>query len=156
MDPNRKYFFPVIGYNYRLTNIACAMLCAQLERFDEMIKKRREISDLYREGLGRVAGVNVQPSAEWAEPVTWLMSITVDPDRFGRDRDRTMECLGEQGIETRPFFIPIHRLPPYEMVPRITLPITESLSKTGINLPTFTSMGEDTVWEVVEALKALS
>ncbi len=43
VDPERRYYFPVTGYNFRLTNLACALLCAQLERKEEIIARRRQI-----------------------------------------------------------------------------------------------------------------
>src|SRR6516164_140891 len=51
MDPQRRYYFPVTGYNFRLTNVACALLCAQLERCDQILKRRTQIFSLYREHL---------------------------------------------------------------------------------------------------------
>lgn len=51
MDPDRRYYFPVIGYNYRLSNVACAILCAQLERQLELVERRRQIAARYAEQL---------------------------------------------------------------------------------------------------------
>ena len=113
MDPDRRYWFPVVGYNYRLTNVACALLCAQLERREAILARRRAICAAYRRKLEGVPGVGFQPVAPWAEPAPWLFSITVDAEAFGRTRDELMAALAAEGIETRPFFIPMHQLPPY-------------------------------------------
>ena len=56
MDPDRRYYFPVTGYNFRLTNLACALLCAQLERKDEILARRREIFRRYQENLQGIKG----------------------------------------------------------------------------------------------------
>src|SRR5262249_2986350 len=48
MDPERRFFFPVTGYNYRLTNLAAGLLCAQLERYETFLRRRTEIFRLYR------------------------------------------------------------------------------------------------------------
>ena len=61
MDPERRYYFPVTGYNYRLTNVACALLCAQLERSEFLIARRREIFAMYRELLDGIPGIQFQP-----------------------------------------------------------------------------------------------
>ena len=74
MDPERRYYFPIVGYNYRLTNVACALLCAQLERADEMVDARRALIDRYRQGLAGILGLAFQPVAEWADPAPWLFS----------------------------------------------------------------------------------
>jgi perosamine synthetase len=63
MDPERQYYFPITGYNFRLTNVACAMLCAQLERSEQIIERRRQIFSLYREMLTGIPGIGFQPFA---------------------------------------------------------------------------------------------
>jgi perosamine synthetase len=143
MDPERRYYFPIIGYNYRLTNLACAMLCAQLERRGEILERRRRIFEAYRARLEGIPGIGFQPVAQWAEPAHWLFCITVDSGRFGRTRDDLATLLAEQGIETRPFFVPLHQLPPFERRSRErgeTLPVTDRLAATGLNLPTFNAL----------------
>lgn len=157
MDPERRYFFPVIGYNFRLTNIACALLCAQLERAQALIARRKAICAGYRDRLQDIAGIGFQPVASWAEPTPWLFCITVDAARFGRDRDGLMQHLAAGGIETRPFFIPIHGLPPYreESEKRgYDLPVTVRLAAEGINLPTYTKLTEGDLDRICERIRA--
>ncbi len=156
VDPNRRYYFPVVGYNYRLTNVACAFLCAQLERADEIIARRRAIFDDYRGGLEGIPGIGFQPIAFWAEPAPWLFSITVDEAIFGRSRDDLIRLLEGRGIETRPFFYPVHLLPPYAVsmdTEGSSLPVTEHLAATGLNLPTFAAMQSSELEQVVEAVR---
>lgn len=153
MDPRRRYFFPVVGFNYRLTNVLCALLCAQLEKRVRLIQRRREIYSRYREHLKDISGVGLQPVAPWAEITPWLFCVTIDSDRFGRSRDEVIAVLEESRIETRPFFIPVHQLPPYSMPARpASLPETERLSAGGINLPTFTAMSDSQVDRVCDTL----
>jgi perosamine synthetase len=159
MDPKRRYFFPVTGYNFRLTNIACAFLCAQLERREQIVGRRRAIYALYRQLLAGAPGIGLQPNAPWAQLSPWLFSVTVDADKFGRTRNETMEELAKLGIETRPFFIPLHSLPPFREGSRArgeNLPVTERLAATGINLPTFSTMTDAEVRTVVGALRSLA
>jgi perosamine synthetase len=155
MDPRRRYFFPVIGYNYRLTNVACAILCAQLERWPEISERRGRVFAKYRELLSAVDGIGLQPAAEWATPAPWLFCITVDEGRFGVSRDQLAAALEAAAIETRPFFFPLHRLPPYEHGPGAgrPLPVTDHLAQTGMNLPTFSRMTESDVERVVSAIQ---
>jgi perosamine synthetase len=142
MDPHRRYFFPVVGYNYRLTNVACALLCAQVERRQELLQRRLAIFDRYRRQLQGVPGLGLQPVAPWAQMTPWLFCITIDKTNFGRDRENLVSLLDEQRIETRPFFIPIHQLPPYATNPSLAFPETERLSAVGLNLPTYTGMSD--------------
>ena len=76
---------------------------------------------------------------------------------FGRSRDEVMAALAEQGIETRPFFIPLHMLPPFREITRarcVELSITEELGRTGINLPTYSTMTVNAVERVIMAIKS--
>jgi perosamine synthetase len=143
MDPERRYYFPVTGYNFRLTNIAAAILCGQLERSDDMLGRRRRIFTLYRDLLEDIPGIGFQPVAPWAEPAPWLFCVTVDSDEFGMTRDQLMQVLAQRGIETRPFFIPLHTLPPFREGARYRgefLPVTDHLGQAGLNLPTFPAL----------------
>ena len=144
MDPSRRYYFPVTGYNFRLTNIACALLCAQLERSEELMAKRQAVFDGYRELLEGVQGIAYQPIAEWATPTPWLFSILVDEKAYGRSRDELITYLMSHGIETRPFFVPIDTLPPFREQSRArgdSLPVTGRIAAYGMNLPTYAGLG---------------
>jgi perosamine synthetase len=153
MDPNRRYYFPIVGYNYRLTNISAALLCAQLERAADILAWRRKIFQGYRDRLLDESGLGFQPRADWAEPAPWLFCLTVDEAVFGRSRDDLVEALDGEGVETRPFFIPLHTLPPYRDDNREThLPVTDKLARSGLNLPThrsITSRNLDRICDVV-------
>jgi perosamine synthetase len=156
MDPNRRYFFPIIGYNFRLTNVAAAMLCAQLERSDKLLKRRRDIYELYQSELGNLPGLHMQPKAGDVELGPWLFSMLVDEDQAGVSRDELMRRLDERGIETRPFFIPIHGLPAYAAATRergTRLPVTDRLAVRGINLPTFSNLADEQVRFVCDQIK---
>jgi perosamine synthetase len=145
MDPERRYYFPVTGYNFRLTNVACALLCAQLERRDEIIARRRQLYARYGELLADVPGIGFQPVAAWAEVTPWLFCITIDEDVYGRKRDELIQHFNLHGVETRPFFLALHRLPPFreESLKRNeNLPCTDLLSRQGMNLPTYSALSD--------------
>jgi perosamine synthetase len=155
VDPKRRYYFPVTGYNFRLTNVACAILCAQLERSEKLLQRRREIFARYQELLRHVPGIGFQPTASWATISPWLFCITVDEKKFGSSRNELMRELEERGIETRPFFIPLHRLPPFREGSSKRgehLPVTDALGDGGINLPTHTFMKEEEIHEVARVI----
>lgn len=142
LDPSRRYFFPITGYNFRLTNVACALLCAQLERFDGIIAERHRVFAAYRDRLEGTAGIGFQPVASWAVPAPWLFCITVDEHAYGRSRDELMALLAEDGIDSRPFFIPLHQLPPFQggRLSTSSLPCAEQLGASGLNLPTYAAL----------------
>ena len=142
MDPAHRYYFPIVGYNYRLTNVACAMLCAQLERLPALLADRQRVFDGYRERLEGIEGIGFQPVADWASPAPWLFCITVDPATFGCNRDALAGALADAGIETRPFFHPLHTMPPYANSRSTGLAVTERVAQSGLNLPTSAMVGE--------------
>ena len=156
MDPNRRYYFPVVGFNYRMTNVAAAIACAQLARADEMLDARRAIYARYDRAVAELPGLVAQPQQPWATISPWLYPLLV-PAGAG-ERDRLIDALAGHGVETRPFFIPIHRLPPYlDDSGRLLadLPVTDRLSSEGFNLPTSSSLTPDEVGQVVAALAAV-
>lgn len=156
MDPARRYYFPVTGHNFRLTNVACAILCAQIERRDAIVDRRRGIFDTYRSGLAGIPGIGFQPVAEWAVPAPWVFCVTVDPNAYGRTRDELAERLDAQGIETRPFFIPLNTLPPFRedaLRRGDPVPVAEALGGSGLNLPTFGGLTRDDQARVIDAVR---
>ena len=155
MDPNRRYYFPITGYNFRLTNLACAILCAQMERKETILSQRRALCERYNQKLRSIPGVGLQPVAEWAEISPWMYSCTIDPDEFGGTRDELMASLAEKNIETRPMFISLHTLPPFRELSRKRnehLPVTDRLSESGIILPTYNTLSEADQDRVVGAI----
>jgi perosamine synthetase len=157
MDPARRYYFPVTGYNFRLTNVACAILCAQMERREAIVERRRDIFDKYRSGLEGVPGIGLQPVADWAIPAPWLFCITVDPHAYGRTRQELVDMLDAEGIETRPFFIPLNTLPPFRKGSRgLDVPVAESLGESGLNLPTFGGLTHDAQARVIDAVRGFA
>lgn len=158
MDSNRRYHFPVVGFNYRLTNVAAAILCGQMERRDAIVGRRREIVELYARELSDVPGIGVRQDAEWADPAPWLASCLVDACRFGCHRDELATALATRGIETRPMFIPIHRLPPYvdASASRGTdLPVTDTLAELGLMLPTYPQLTDDEIRFICESIREI-
>jgi perosamine synthetase len=159
MDPKRRYYFPITGYNFRLSNVTCALLCAQLERLGKILEWRGKIFELYGNLLKDVPGVGAQPVAPWATLAPWLFSVTIDPERFGCARDELMDRLAAQGIDTRPFFIPIHTLPPFQENSRRRgeeLPVTVELASRGINLPTYSTITDEQVTTVAKAIATMA
>jgi len=147
MNPNKKYWHDVIGFNYRMTNLQAAIGVAQLEKIDYLVDRKRKIATTYSELLQDIPNVVLAPEMPWAKNVYWLYSILVEKSL----RDKIIKHLEEHGIETRPFFYPIHILPPYKH--NISLPIAEELSAKGLNLPSGPKLSEDQIEEVVKCLR---
>jgi len=151
-DSRRRYWFPIIGYNYRMTNIQAAIGLAQLERADWHIQRRREVASWYYKRLNGVQGVILPVEMKWAKNVYWMFSVVLD-DSIPLGRDEVMKALQERGIETRPFFYPVHTLPPYQkFAAGDDFPVADKLGARGINLPTWAGLQEEDLDYVCEAL----
>ena len=75
MDPDHRYWFPIIGYNYRMTNIAAAIGLAQLENVEWHLQRRREITTWYQEILRGNPRLSWQPEKTWAKHSYWMFTI---------------------------------------------------------------------------------
>lgn len=154
MDLDRRYWHPIIGYNYRMTNVAAAIGLGQMEQADLHVDERRRIAKQYRRELQPLADqgflrLPVEPPGY--RSVSWLFSVLVEAGAEARNgiaaRLRT-----EHGIETRPFFVPMHRLPMYDRGQ--CLPAAERAGRCGLNLPTYTGLIEEEVAMIAAAVRA--
>jgi perosamine synthetase len=152
MEPSRRYWFPVLGYNYRMTNVAAAIGLAQLEKADWHIARRQHNASRYAYRLSSVPGIVLQPEKPWARSVNWMVSLVLT-EECAVSRDTVMERLARAGIETRPFFPPMHILPIYRDCVRGQLfPVAERLAARGINLPSSAILSEEDVTFVCDQL----
>ncbi len=153
MDPQRRYYHPEIGFNYRMTNIQAAIGCSQLEHADEILGRRRAIARAYGAGLAGIPGLAQAAAMPWEESICWMYSVLVEP-AFGADRDAVSAGLRARGIDSRPFFVPLHEMPPYRCDG--AFPTATLLSRQGINLPSGTALTAGEIATVCGALRELA
>jgi dTDP-4-amino-4,6-dideoxygalactose transaminase len=108
--PDRDYEHDTIGFNYRLSNVSAALGLAQLERIDDLLLRRRTISDRYRAAFKQTQLIDAGPSAPWGSSSAWLSSALF-ANRETRDRVRS--SLAIDGIESRPVWRPLRLQEPY-------------------------------------------
>lgn len=152
---NKAFYHPEIGYNFRMPNLLAAMGCAQLENIDDYIKVKRDHAKLYNELLKDVKGITIPVEKQWASNVYWLYSILVEED-YGISRDELISKLKENGIESRPFFLPVHNMPPYKNCKYGDMTVTEELLLKGVNLPSSVGLKEEEIKLVCEIIRAYS
>jgi perosamine synthetase len=149
MNPQKRYWHDVIGFNYRMTNLQAALGVAQLKKIDNFINKKRRIAREYNKLLKDEPNITLPPEMPWAKNVYWLYSILVDKNI----RDKLIESLDKQGVESRPFFYPSHLMPPHKT--NSSFPVAEELSAKGINLPSGTTLSQNQIEEVVISLRQI-
>lgn len=151
VDPNRRYWHPEIGYNYRMTNVAAAIGVAQMERIDEHLERRKQVARWYFKRLENHEDILQLPyAAHWADHSYWMYTVLLQP-HVDVDRDQWMDELALQGIETRPVFYPVHWMPAYTRYGG-QFPIADQCSSRGVNLPTHGKLTEADVDYVCKAV----
>jgi perosamine synthetase len=150
MDPNRRYWFNVVGYNYRMTNVTAAIGLAQMERIDQALAFRKRLAMRYDEVLTGIEGVTLPFVADWAEHSYWMYTIKLSAGAK-ISRDEFMRRLADEGIETRPVFHPMHVLPPYAQDGR-DFPNATECGALGVNLPTHEKMSDEDVNYIARSL----
>ncbi|MDE5941192.1 MAG: DegT/DnrJ/EryC1/StrS family aminotransferase [Muribaculaceae bacterium] len=147
------YYHTVIGYNYRLSNVSAAIGCAQIEELAERVDRRREINQLYRQGFAGVRGVTIH-----AEPDSgiksnfWLTTVLFDETAVSRTPDEIRMALLEKGIETRLIWRPMHMQPVYADAPYYGEKCDESIFDHGLCLPSGTTLTDNDVQTVINAI----
>src|ERR1700733_2419194 len=113
MNPERRYWFEVIGYNYRMTNLQAAIALAQLEKIEWHQEQRQMVAKWYQRHLQDATDhIELPTEKPWAHHAYWMYSILLK--QGGEEqRDELMRRLAADGIETRPLFYPLHIMPPY-------------------------------------------
>ncbi|MFM6223136.1 MAG: DegT/DnrJ/EryC1/StrS family aminotransferase [Dolichospermum sp.] len=144
----REYWHDVIGYNYRMTNICAAIGLAQLEQIETIIKKKRQIAELYQ-GLLKDTNFKVHPEIGDVFHSYWMVSILVSQ---ANERDTAREHLAQAGIETRPVFYPVHTMPMYSQKYQ-RHKNAEDIGWRGINLPSYPDLSDDQIKYICNILQ---
>jgi perosamine synthetase len=150
----RAYWHERLGSNYRMTNLQAALGIAQLSKIDGFIHDKREVAARYREIFAAATDVDLQlpEEAPWAFSVYWMNNVIFPP---GSDRAVVMRALEDEGIESRPFFHPLHTMPAFASCPRSKAATWfEAFSSRGISLPSGANLSGSDVERVASALLA--
>ncbi|EGV20021.1 DegT/DnrJ/EryC1/StrS family aminotransferase [Thiocapsa marina] len=148
---SREYWHDTLAYNYRMTNICAAIGVAQLEAAETILARKREIAACYRERL-RGLPLSFHDTLPGTRHSFWMCSIALN-DPLARDPLRAH--LRNAGIDTRPVFHPAHTMPHHATGE--SLPVAESISARGINLPSYPDLSESEVETICATIsRALS
>jgi perosamine synthetase len=144
---NQEYFHDIIGYNYRMTNICAAIGCAQLERIDEILLKKKSVAEYYIEGIKDLK-IDYHRKTGNVKHSYWMFTILVNSEK---ERTELRKYLGENGIETRPTFHPVHTMPMY--FEKSHYPVAEDLGKRGINLPSYPDLRKEDIEYITDKIR---
>ncbi len=103
-----EYFHDEIGYNYRLVNVLAAIGVGQMEQIEKFLNRKKEINNFYRTKLSGLEKVKFQEIGENVTPNNWLFTFSLS------NKVDTLSHLNAKGLESRPFWVPMNRLPMYD------------------------------------------
>jgi perosamine synthetase len=133
MSRERRYYHEELGWNFRMTAMQAAIGRSQLQRIENILARKRAIAAGYQQRLSEIPVIELHPQPRGgAQSSYWMYSILL-PDRA--QRDSLAAYLSSEGIETRPFFIPMSQMPPFREFASSHLRVSAEISDRGLNLP---------------------
>jgi perosamine synthetase len=148
-----KQFWPdAIGFKYKMSNIEAAIGCAQLERIEDLVARKREILYAYMVRLSALPGITMNPEPEGTVHGAWMPTAVFHPGT-GITREMLQEGFAAADIDARVFFHPLSSLPMFEEKPENAN--AWDLPQRAINLPSFHDMSEADIDRVASTLTAI-
>jgi pyridoxal phosphate-dependent aminotransferase EpsN len=151
-DPAPHYEHSQIGFNYRMSNILAAIGRGQLRVLADRVESRRKIFTYYKTALGEVSGIEFMPEPSYGRCTRWLTCLTIDPDKFGADRESVRLALESENIEARPVWKPMHMQRVFKGCECIGGEVAEDLFKRGLCLPSGTGMTEEDLNSIISVI----
>lgn len=137
-----RYYHDILGYNYRMTNIQAAIGCAQIERIDSILDRKRKIHEYYQANIKN--NVKFQKIESFMKSSYWMNGFILPDEKI---KAKLMDHLESNGIEIRPFFYPVHQMPYLKDAGQKTqdklYPVSEHLFSNGIILPSYPTLTEE-------------
>lgn len=146
----------MLGYNYRLDEMSCALGISQMQRIKEILKKRETVAELYNEKLKDISGLEI-PCIKPGNKLSWFVYVIKLAEKFSAvKRDRIIQEMAERGIQCSNYFQAIHLQPFYKnefSYKEGDLPVAENISRRTLALPFFNNLSEKEIDFVIKNLK---
>lgn len=143
-----------LGYNYRITDLQCALGIAQMDKLDFFIKRRKELVGMYNESLSKIDGVIVQKEEEFSDTSRHLYIMKLDLDKFKVGRKEIFEALLAENIGVNVHYLPVYLHPYYKKLgyEKGLCPNAEDLYDSMITLPLYPGMSNNDFYDVINAV----
>jgi pyridoxal phosphate-dependent aminotransferase EpsN len=156
-DAALHYQHSQIGYNYRLSNILAGIGRGQLEVLEDRIASRRAVFQQYFNELSILPGFEFMPEMEGTFSNRWLTALTINEEKAGITVNEILNNLGEENIEARPVWKPLHLQPVFKGTKYYSHneqdSISDKLFNNGICLPSGSNMTEEDLLTVIQCIK---
>lgn len=148
------YEMQELGFNYRISDINCALGASQLEKLDFFTQDRLKTVEYYDSELSGLKNIKIMKRLNHSKTAWHLYVAFIDFDVIGKSRKEVVQELRDQGIGTQIHYMPLYQHPYYEkLYGKIALPGAEAYYKVCISLPLFVGLTEKDKHNVVSALK---
>lgn len=157
-NSNWYYEQQMLGYNYRLTDLQCALALSQLDKLDCFAARRRELVRRYDEALGELPEVYIQKEYDGADTVRHLYILRLNLDRLSCGRKEFYDAMQAENIGVNVHYIPVYWFPYYQSMgyQRGLCPHAEAYYERVITLPLYYSMTDPDQEDVIQAVKKVA
>ncbi len=143
-------FWPeVVGFKYKISNIQAAIGCAQMERIEELVSRKREVLEIYRESLSSFSGISMNPEPAGTINGAWMPTIVFAPDT-GITRQTLQLAFARENVDARVFFWPLSSLPMFDSI--TSNENAWSIAGRAINLPSFHDITDDDIFRILKVI----
>jgi perosamine synthetase len=144
-----------LGYNYRLTDLQCALGISQMDKLDSFIARRREIVSKYNEAFSELEEINTPFEEEFSNSGWHIYVITLNLDKLAVGRKEVFEALQKENIGVNVHYLPVYLHPYYKNLgyEKGLCPVAEDIYNRMITIPLFPAMTENDVQDVITAVK---
>ena len=143
-----------LGYNYRITDLQCALGLSQMDKIDEFIKRRKELVNMYNKELSKVDGIIIQKEEAFSDTSRHLYIIKLDLNKFTVSRKEIFEALLSENIGVNVHYLPVYLHPYYQKLgyQKGLCPNAEKLYESMITLPLYPAMSDNDFEDVINAV----
>ncbi len=146
-----KQFWPdMIGFKYKMSNLQAALGCAQMERIDELVAKKRYIFEQYQKSFANIEGITMNPEAEDTVNGYWMPTLVFDRP-FDFNRELLLHKFKQRDIDGRVFFYPLSSLPIFTN--KYENSVSYHIYAKAINLPSYHDLTNEDIDRVIEVVK---
>lgn len=156
--PEQRFVHQELGFNFRMTNIQAAIGLGQMENFNSRLKKKLAMASRYRSllaGLEQRGLITLPVEQPGTTNSFWMFGVLLTK-KSGWEAAAVIKKLAEKGVQTRPFFYPLHRQPAFRAFPwfrEASLPVSEELYQYGFYLPSGLTLRKEQMYQVAAALE---
>ena len=145
-----KQFWPdMIGFKYKMSNIQAAIGCAQMERIEELVGRKREIFKVYADSLLKLRGVSMNPEKPGTVNGYWMPTVLFNPSA-GVTREMLQSAMVAEGADARVFFHPLSSLSFF--LSKVSTPVASDIPQRAINLPSYHEIKDSDLVRVVNVV----